>query len=100
MTETLTNLKLRITELEAFARKVVQSAEDYSEFVTTGVEMGYDAAVSAALEKLLELGIKGVLPDGRVGSIMTEIRDAIVASKERVCGENQAMSGLGLPAPD
>jgi hypothetical protein len=84
MTTTINEMQAGVRSMEADARKAVEMGGDIGR---AGVNIGFMVASIVAKQTILELGIKGALPEGRSGAIMAEINTAIEASKERVLGK-------------
>lgn len=70
-------------ELAAFEADL-KSALDGDKTARATLQAGAVMASLAAGQCLLDLGIKGVLPEGRVGKIMNAVRDAIEESTARI----------------
>lgn len=67
-------------------------------------ELGFELAVLGVRLALLDMAVQGILPDTRIGRIMTDIISRLNASRDRALGtaeqsEATPLSGAGLSPP-
>jgi hypothetical protein len=51
--------------------------------INAAIRAGYTGAIIAAQQRILELSVKGLIPEGKGGRIMSEIQQAIETSRDR-----------------
>jgi hypothetical protein len=97
---TVIDLEAQLRGFEQQVRTMVTGDDVVARCSAQGFDLGFDLAELAMRQAILDLATKGVLPDGRVGKIMTTVADAMNACKGRVVDDGQAetVSSGGLPS--
>lgn len=96
---TVIDLEAQLRTFEQQVRMLIGGKDFAARAAAEGFDLGFDLAALAMRQALLELAMKGALPEGRVGKIMQSIADGMDACKGRVVDDGQAetVSSGGLP---
>jgi hypothetical protein len=93
LTKTINQLRRDIEELEADARELLRMADNLGTAEAL-LGVGITLARVNVAHAMLELTVKGLLPETAYGRTLTAIGQALDATKERVCvGQTEEMPG-------
>lgn len=73
-------LLLEVAELEDGTRELIDGNRDRKQ----AVRVGYSLAQTVMLQTVVELSVKGIIPEGAGSKLVTELAAALEQSKERV----------------